>query len=429
MTSYPGILERRDAQGRSRFRVRVSRNGHKFSATLPTLEAALAWRAQALSAADGTAEPPQPPRPTAHTVKLPAPLGRAVTVEDAARRLVRGMRDRSVRANKGQPYKPSTVRKYEEALRCVVLPRVGAVPISTLTGGECQRLVDGIAAELSSEHAKKALTALRVALKLAQRYGELDANPCARVTVPVSGEAEKPATIISPEEAAAIIERLEADDARLKRSLRRATLRARFRSRSANGRAARASLGAGRPGSGARASCMCAASLDRVRDSSGDYAELAPKSRAGRRDVPLAAEDVARLRRHRLATGRPEDGELVFAGDDDEALSPVPAYRAWKRACRAPLCRGREGQPRCELGQEGDPAAIELGRGRGQARPREGGAPPARLPPRLRNSHARRGLDCARRGGAPRARRRCARHPAIWSRPPGRVGSRRRSSQ
>ncbi len=36
----------------------------------------------------------------------------------AQRRLVRGMRDGSVRTNKGQPYKPSVVRKYEEQLRC-----------------------------------------------------------------------------------------------------------------------------------------------------------------------------------------------------------------------------------------------------------------------------------------------------------------------
>ena len=202
------------------------------------------------------------------TVKSAASPGRAVTVEDAARRLVRGMRDRSVRANKGQPYKPSTVRKYEEALRCVVLPRIGAVPISTLTGGECQRLVDGIAAELSSEHAKKALTALRVALRLAQRYGELDANPCARVTVPVSGEGEKPATIISPEEAAAIIERLEADDVRLIGASPR-PVRARFRSRSADGRTARASLGARRPRSKA---CLIAQAGDVVQVNNGTYA-------------------------------------------------------------------------------------------------------------------------------------------------------------
>src|SRR5439155_1641499 len=73
------------------------------------------------------------------------------------------------------------------------------------------------------------------------------------------------------------------------------------------------------------------ASLDRVRDNAGAFAEHAPKSRAARREVSLAPEDAARMRRHRLATGRPDDGQLVFS-IDGEALSPVPAYRAFKRA-------------------------------------------------------------------------------------------------
>ena len=49
--------------------------------------------------------------------------------------------------------------------------------------------------------------------------------------------------------------------------------------------------------------------------------------------MPLPTEDVSRLHRHRLAAGRPPDGALVFAGSDGAALSPVPAYRAFKRAC------------------------------------------------------------------------------------------------
>jgi integrase len=76
------------------------------------------------------------------------------------------------------------------------------------------------------------------------------------------------------------------------------------------------------------------AALDRVRGDGGDYARIAPKSRASRRDVPIPPEDVARLRRHRLATGRPPDGALAFAGSDGLALSPIPAYRAWKRAAK-----------------------------------------------------------------------------------------------
>jgi integrase len=335
VSSYRGIIERRDAQGRSRYRVRVNRSGQNFSATLPSLEAALAWRAQALSAAEGLGEAPEPPaakRPTTQAV----PTGRAVTIEDAARRLVRGMRDGTVRTNKGQPYKPSVVRKYEENLRLLVLPRIGAVPIATLTGGDCQRLVDAIAAERTPEHARKALTALRVALRLAQRYGEIAVSPCAGVTVPVSAEGEKAPRILTPEEAAAIVAACAADDARLERSFAAPLYALAFGTGLRMGELL--ALRWGPDGLDLDAGVVhVRASLDRVRDADGDYGQLVPKSRAGRRDVPLAPEDVARLRRHRLATGRPEDGELVFAGPDGEPLSPVPAFRAWKRACRAPL--------------------------------------------------------------------------------------------
>jgi hypothetical protein len=47
-------------------------------------------------------------------------LPQAPTVEDAARRLVRGMRIGSIRTRDGKTFKPSTVRKYEEALRLSV---------------------------------------------------------------------------------------------------------------------------------------------------------------------------------------------------------------------------------------------------------------------------------------------------------------------
>lgn len=348
--TYPGIVERKDADGRTRFRVRVARRGHKFSATLPTLEAALAWRARALAATEGAADMPEPPKVPATAPAAPVPAGRAVTIEDAARRLVRGMRAGSVRTNKGQPYKPSVVRKYEEQLRCLVLPRIGAVPIATLTGGDCQRLVDAIAAESTPEHARKALTALRVTIRLAQRYGELDVNPCAGVTVPIAAEGEKPPRILTPEHAAAIVKRCEFDDARLERSFAAPLYALAFGAGLRLGELL--ALRWGPEGLDLEAGVVhVRASLDRVRDGNGEYAELPPKSRAGRRDVPLAPEDLARLRRHRLATGRPADGELVFGGEKGEPLSPVPAYRAWKRACRA--VRVAEAKAALEQAQNG----------------------------------------------------------------------------
>lgn len=338
MSTPRGIEERRDDAGRVRYRVRVRRGGRSYARTLPTLQDALAYRAQALDAAEREAELPAPQR-----AAPPAPPGRAVTVHDAARRLCRGMKDGTVRTRDGLPYKPSVVRKYEEALRCLVLPEIGGVPVAALTRGDCQRLVDEIAAGRTAEHGRKALTALRVALRVALRYEEIPANPCAGVRVPASAEPERPARILTPEEGAAILAAAEADDARLGRSF--------------GGPLIALALGAGlRLGEllaltwGPEGLDLDAGyvrvrrSLDRVRAPDGSYPALAPKSRASRRDVPLPPEDVARLRRHRLARGRPADGALVFAGPGGEGLSPVPAYRAFKRAAEragtaAPLPR------------------------------------------------------------------------------------------
>ena len=50
------------------------------------------------------------------------------------------------------------------------------------------------------------------------------------------------------------------------------------------------------------------------------------------RDLRLSADDVAAMRRHLLASGRPADGSPVFALAGD-APSPVPAYRGFRRAC------------------------------------------------------------------------------------------------
>jgi integrase len=75
--------------------------------------------------------------------------------------------------------------------------------------------------------------------------------------------------------------------------------------------------------------------VDRVRGDDGRYPFIPPKSRASRRDVPLAPQDVACLRRHRLATGRRAEGELVFGTESGEPLSPLPAERAFKRAAKA----------------------------------------------------------------------------------------------
>lgn len=271
-----------------------------------------------------------------------------------------------------------------------MLPEVGAVPVATLTHGDCQRLVDVIVACRTPEHARKALTALRVALRLAERYGEIQGNPCAGVRVPVSAEGERPARILTPEEAAALVAATEADDVRLERSLGGPLVALAF-------------------GSGLRLGELLALpwgaegldldqgvvhvhhSLDRVRGDGGTYPLLPPKSRGP-------------PRRAAGARGR------------GPAAPPPPSQWAARRRY-AGICRpgGRAPLPRARLPrvQAGLPARLPLpglwGQGPVGWRPVLGplglrhhlGGPLARRPPRLRHARPRRRAYPPRRGGPP----------------------------
>jgi integrase len=171
-----------------------------------------------------------------------------------------------------------------------------------------------------------------VTLRVSERYGELDQNPCAGVRVPVDANGEKPARILTHEEAVAIVAAAEAEDVRLGRSFAGPVIALAFGSGLRLGELL--ALRWGPEGLDLDAGVVrVRRSLDRVRDEQGLYAELAPKSRASRRDVPLALEDVQRLRRHLLATGRPAADAFVFSTPEGESLSPVPARRAFRRAC------------------------------------------------------------------------------------------------
>ncbi len=83
-----------------------------------------------------------------------------------------------------------------------MLPRVGAVPVAALTTGDVQRLVDEIAADRTAEHARKALTALRVALRVCgsgtASSTRTRATACAS---PSTAEGEQPPRVLTPEEA------------------------------------------------------------------------------------------------------------------------------------------------------------------------------------------------------------------------------------
>lgn len=330
----PGIEVRRGARGtvyRARVRYGQREGGAGISRSFASREAALAWRAQALAAVrDGARMPDPPPRPPP-----PAAPRRDATVEDAAVALCRGMRGGTVRARNGVPYKPSVVRKYESNLRLHALPYIGGMPVGSLRKRDVQRFVDELAAEASAETARKALTALRVTLHFAERSGLVEGDPCSGVRVPTDPEGERPIRVITPEEGTVILGAAAADDTRLgERSLAFPLFALALGSGLRSGELL--ALPWGREGLDLDGGRACVRrSLDRVRDASGSFLFVPPKSRASRREVPLAPADIAILRRHRLASGRPPDGALVFS-DAGRPLNATGLPRhAWRRVVEA----------------------------------------------------------------------------------------------
>ena len=331
MATLPGIYERTDATGRTRYLVRIRRVGFSFTATYATLAEAVAGRDAALNrAASEQAPAPTPPLRGSTATTVPV----AFTVFSAADRLIRGMKQGSTRTKLGTPYKPSVVRKYEEALRILVLPRIGARSVADLKRGDVQRLVDDIAAALTAEHAQKALTALRVALRDCERYGELELSPCVQIRTPASHSPEREARSLTPVEAVAVIAAGEAEDEKMKRSLSGPMLRLALGTGLRLGE--QLALPWGPTGLDVDAGHLrVTRSLDTVRDGTGTYPFIPPKSRRGTRTVPLPPNLTSSLRRHRLASGRPADGELVFSGRSGEPLEPKnPPRRLLARAWR-----------------------------------------------------------------------------------------------
>jgi len=240
------------------------------------------------------------------------------------------MKEGTIRDKRGRTYKPSVVRKYERALRLDVVPHIGSVPIAALGRGDVQRLIDDLAANRSAEHARQALTALRVALRVAEPYGKTDGNVCAAVTVPATSEEVRRPRPLTPDEARVLIAAAELDDAERKRSFAAPFFALLLSTGLRTGEAL--ALQYGPDGLDLDAGYVrVRATLDRA-GTTGEFRLLSPKSRASRRDVPLAPEDVRRLRVHRLATGRPSDGAFVFASPGG---GPLPAQglprSTWRR--------------------------------------------------------------------------------------------------
>lgn len=282
------------------------REGKKIRKTFPTLDAAKTWQADArVALRKGT---------------MGTPL--KVTLRQAADAWLDGARAGAIRKRNGQAYKPSVLRTYGQALRDRVLPDLGDVRLSEIRRVDLQDFADRLRADgLDPSTVRNTIAPVRVIYRRAVARGEVVVNPTSGLELPaVEGRRER---IASPEEAAKLLAALRPEDRVLWATALYAGLRA-------------GELQALR-----WENVDLAKGVIRVEGGYDPKARIfvAPKSRAGRRAVPIAAVLRDYLVEHRMRKGR--DGGLVFGTSVEQPFTSSSvrrrAHTAWRRAGLGPI--------------------------------------------------------------------------------------------
>ncbi len=283
-----------------------ARDQKRLRKTFSTLSAARAWRAEAQTAI------------RRGTMRSPV----AITVREAGEELVEGMRSGRVRTRSGDRYKPSAIRGYEAALRDRLVPILGGKRLGDVQRRDIQRIADDLLADgRDPSTIRNALMPLRVIYRRAVEDGDVAVNPCTNLRLPaVRGRRER---IASPEEAQRLLAALPERDRALWATALYAGLR---RGELMALRWEDVDLPAG------------VIRVERAYDDKGRV-EIEPKSRAGRRTVPIvgALRDVLVDRKARQ--GR--EAGLVFGTSAETPFQPSNVWRraqtAWKRAALEPI--------------------------------------------------------------------------------------------
>jgi integrase len=276
------------------------RSGKRLRKTFPSQAAAKAWRHDAVGAVRrGTMRPPE-----------------QTTLREAWQRWYAGALEGTVRTRSGERYKPSALRSYEQAMRTRVLFELGGLRLSEITRRDVRAFVNRLLAdELDPSTIRNTIMPLRVVFRDALANETLAVNPCQGVALPAArGFRDRTA---SPEEAATLLAALPEDERALWAcafftGLRRGELMAL--------RWEDVDLGAG------------LIRIVRAWDPK-ERVYVAPKSKAGKRRVPIPNVLRGFLLEHRLRSGRA--GGLVFGTSGERPLDYWRAVKLAKRAWRA----------------------------------------------------------------------------------------------
>lgn len=80
--------------------------------------------------------------------------------------------------------KQSSFDKYDDVWRCHVLPKWGNMPVSSVSHGDVQRWISGIAQEFSSKQTQSILSVLAMIMKRAVKDRRIADNPCEDIELP-----------------------------------------------------------------------------------------------------------------------------------------------------------------------------------------------------------------------------------------------------
>jgi integrase len=171
------------------------RDDKKIRRTFKREAEARSWRADALKEVrTGALRAPEP-----------------TTLREAWEDWHAGAKAGTVRNRSGDPYKPSAIRAYEQAMRLRVLPELGAVKLASIRRPDLQRYAERLLnSGLSASTVQGTFLPLRAIFRRAISRGDLSVDPCQGLHMPaVRGRRERYA---SPMEAEALIAALpEAD--------------------------------------------------------------------------------------------------------------------------------------------------------------------------------------------------------------------------
>jgi integrase len=275
--------------------------------TFATLAEAKAWRQESqVALRNGTLRAPS-----------------STTLAEAAEEWLEAAQAGVVHTRSGDRYKPSALRSYQQVLQACVLPRFGRQKLTAISSRTLQDLVDDLARQgLAPSTIRNTLLPLRAIYRRALNRGEVAINPTLKLTLPaVRGRRDR---IARPQEATRLIQALPPADQALWATAFYAGLR----------------LGELQALDWAHLDLdQNLIQVERSWDHRAGFIE--PKSRSGKRRVPITNTLRNHLLSHRLRQGKGGTG-LVFPNSrGDKPFNPstisLHTKRAWTQAGLQPI--------------------------------------------------------------------------------------------